>query len=265
MMYRVLLCIAWVASVVSLRAASVKLDSLTVGSVTYSNVTVVGANATDLYFTSDQGVSNVKLQFLSPELQRRFHYDPAAATKAEQQKMDDDKRFQENLAATMAARLQAARENHEAQIQASYSAAGLSDAVSADSPIGKPAPDLKFDKWIGQEPDLAGKLMIISVWSPKSASCRKWIPSLNELHKTFAGKIEMIGVTTATEAEVEQVDPKIDFPCALDPDGTFISNAHIMSLPCVMLVDTNQVVRYLGHPAAVTTNTLQTLFKSPAE
>jgi hypothetical protein len=265
MMYRVLLCIAWVASVVSLRAASVKLDSLTVGSVTYSNVTVVGANATDLYFTSDQGVSNVKLQFLSPELQRRFHYDPAAATKAEQQKMDDDKRFQENLAATMAARLQAARENHEAQIQASYSAAGLSDAVSADSPIGKPAPDLKFDKWIGQEPDLAGKLMIISVWSPKSASCRKWIPSLNELHKTFAGKIEMIGVTTATEAEVEQADPKIDFPCALDPDGTFISNAHIMSLPCVMLVDTNQVVRYLGHPAAVTTNTLQTLFKSPAE
>jgi len=35
-----------------------------------------------------------------------------------------------------------------------------------------------------------------------------------------------------------------------------------MSLPCVLLIDTNNVVRYLGHPAAVTTNSLQALLKS---
>jgi hypothetical protein len=36
---------------------------------------------------------------------------------------------------------------------------------------------------------------------------------------------------------------------------------HAAEKPCVLLIDTNNVVRYLGHPAAVTTNTLQSLLK----
>jgi hypothetical protein len=261
MMYRVFVCIAWMASALSVPAA-VKLDSLTVGSVTYSNVTVFGANATDLFFTSDQGVSNAKLKFLSPDLQKEFNYNPASGDKAEEQQIADDKRFQEDLAASITAGLHAAQQATAAQIQAPYAEAGLSDPISADSPIGKPAPKLNFDKWAGSKPDLTGQLTIISAWSPKSASCRKWIPLLNDLHKTFAGKVEVVGVTTATEAEVAQADPKTDFPSALDPAGKFLTEARITTLPCVMLVDTNGLVRYLGHPAAVTTNTLETLFQS---
>ena len=45
----------------SLGAAPVKLDSLTVGSETYSNVTFLGANATDVYFTHSLGIANVNL------------------------------------------------------------------------------------------------------------------------------------------------------------------------------------------------------------
>jgi hypothetical protein len=264
MMYRVFVCIAWIASALSVQAA-VKLDFLTVGSTTYSNVTVFGANATDLFFTSDQGVSNVKLKFLSPELQKEFNYNPTNGDKAEQQQIADDKRFQDDLAASIMAGIHAARQATAAETQAPYAEAGLSDPVSADSPIGKAAPQLNFDKWVGSKPDITGKLAIISAWSPKSASCRKWIPLLNDLHKTFAGKLEVVGVTTATEADVEQADPKADFSSAIDPAGKFLSEAHITTLPCVMLVDTNGLVRYLGHPAAVTTNTLQTLFQSGAE
>jgi hypothetical protein len=265
MMYRVLVCIAWIASALCLRADSVKLDFMTVGSVTYSNVTVFGANATDLFFTSDQGVSNVKLQFLSPELQKEFNYNPANAEKAEQQQIDENKRYQQDLAASIMAAIRATNALSEAQIQASYSAAGFSDPVSNDSPIGKPALELNFTNWVGQKPDLTGKFTIISVWSPKSIACRKWIPPLNDLYKALAGKMEMVGLTTATEAEVQQADPKIDFPCALDPEGKFLSAAGITALPCVVLVDTNGIVRYLGHPAAVTTNTLQALFKNATE
>jgi hypothetical protein len=238
---------------------------MTVGSTTYSNVTVFGANATDLFFTSDQGVSNVKLKFLSPELQQKFNYNSNAAAKFEQEQAASEKSYQENLAASLAAKVKAARDDQEAQIQATYSQAGLADAVSDASPIGKQAPDLDFTNWFGVKPELAGKFAIISVWSPKSASCRKWIPTLNGLHKTLAGKVEVLGVTTATEAEVSQSDPKTDFPSGLDPEGAFLTAAGITSLPCVLLVDTNNVVRYLGHPAAVTTNTLQGLFKSTEE
>lgn len=238
------------------------LDHLTVGSITYSNVTVFGANKTDLFFSSDQGMSNVKLKYLTAELQKQFNYNSNAAEKVEEQQFAADKAYQANLAASFAARVQAAAQEHEARLKAVYSQAGLGDAVSEDSPLGQTAPALSFTNWIGGKPDLAGKLTLVSVWSPKSASCRKWIGPMNELHRVLAGKLEVIGVTTATEDEVASADPKIDFPCALDPKGAFLSDAGVTSLPCVLLIDTNNVVRYMGHPAAVTTNTLQSLLKS---
>jgi hypothetical protein len=254
---------AVLAGALSLRA-EVKLDYMTVGSVTYSNVTVFGANDTDLFFTSDHGVSNVKLRYLSPDLQKKFNYNPTNSDQAEQEQIQNDKLFHQDVAT----RLAAARAGHQADEtngQARYSDAGLGDPVSADSPLGKPVSNLDSVKWLGPKPDLDGKFAIISIWSPKSASCRKWIPQLNDLHKALAGKVEMVGVTTATEDEVAQADPKIDFPCALDPDAKFIKAAHVQSLPCVLLLDTNEVIRYEGHPAAVTTNTLQMLLKGDAE
>jgi hypothetical protein len=265
MMYRLLIGLVWLGTAFLLRAESVALDVLTVGSTTYSNVTVFGANSTDLFFTSDQGVSNVKLKYLSPELQQKFNYNPKTGEESEQQQIDESKRYQENLAASIAAKVKAAREQQEAQIQATYSHAGLGDSVSEESPIGRTAPEMNFTNWVGVAPDLTGKFAIISVWSPKSASSRKWIPSLNTLYKALAGKVEVVGVTSATEAEVTQTEPKIDFPCALDPRSKFLSEAGITMLPCVLLVDTNNVVRYQGHPAAVTTNTLAGLLKNSEE
>jgi len=124
---------------------------------------------------------------------------------------------------------------------------------------------LSFTNWVGGEPDLQGKLTLVSVWSPKSAACKKWIAPINELQRVFAGKMEVIGVTTATGDEVANADPKINFPCAVDAGEKFLTDAGVTSLPCVLLIDTNDVVRYLGHPAAVTTNTLQSLLKGSEE
>lgn len=238
------------------------LDHLTVGSITYSNVTVFGVNKTDLFFSSDQGMSNVKLKYLNAELQKRFNYNSNAAEKVEEQQFAADQAYQANLAASFSARVQEAAQQHEERVKAVYSQAGLGDAVSEDSPLGQTAPALNFTNWIGGQPDLQGKFTLVSVWSPKSASCRKWIAPLNELQRVLAGKVEVIGVTTATEDEVANADPKINFPCALDPKGAFLIEAGVTSLPCVLLIDTNNVVRYMGHPAAVTTNTLQSLLKS---
>jgi len=265
MMYRLLICAGWMITMFSFRAGAANLDHLTVGSTTYSNVTFFGANKTDLFFSSDHGMSNVKLKYLSPELQKKFNYNSNAAEKVEEQRLASDKAYQANLAASLAARVKAEADERETQTKAAYSQAGFGDAVSDNSPLGQKAPDLTFTNWVGGEPDLQGKLTLVSVWSPKSAACKKWIAPINTLHRAFAGKMEVIGVTTATEAEVADADPKINFPCALDPSGKFLSDAGVTSLPCVLLIDTNKVVRYMGHPAAVTTNTLQTLLKSNEE
>jgi hypothetical protein len=265
MTYRLLIFSACLAAAISAHAGSTRLEYMTVGSITYSNVTVFGANATDLFFSSDHGVSNVKLKFLSPDLQRKFNYNPATSDKAEQQQIADSKRYQDNVAATIMAELRAAKQAKEAAIQAPYAEAGLADPVSDQSPIGKAAPEMNFVRWVGGRADFVGKFAIVSIWSPKSASCRKWIPAINSLHKSLMGKVEVFGITTAAEDDVEKTEPKIEFPCAIDAGGKFLEAAHITVLPCVLLLDTNRMIRYEGHPAAVTTNSLQSLFKGDEE
>jgi hypothetical protein len=59
--------------------ADERLPVLKVGSQIYSNVMITRVTGTDIYFTYDKGMANVKLRLLDPELQKRFHYDAAKA------------------------------------------------------------------------------------------------------------------------------------------------------------------------------------------
>jgi len=64
--------------------AGEKLPVLKVGSDVYTNVTVTSVTATDLIFTSDNGMGNAKLKNLDPELQKHFHYDAAKMAAVDQ-------------------------------------------------------------------------------------------------------------------------------------------------------------------------------------
>src|SRR5437588_13065023 len=68
---------------------TIKLDTLKVGTTTYSNVTVLGANSTDLYFKHSHGFANVKLKYVAPDLQKRFGYDPKTAADAERRQTEE--------------------------------------------------------------------------------------------------------------------------------------------------------------------------------
>jgi protein disulfide-isomerase len=49
----------------------------------FRNITVTMVTATDIYFTYDGGMGNVKIKDLSPELQGEFNYNPTAAAAQE--------------------------------------------------------------------------------------------------------------------------------------------------------------------------------------
>ncbi|MGH7943133.1 MAG: thioredoxin family protein [Limisphaerales bacterium] len=51
----------------------------------YTNVTVTVVTATDIYFTYDGGMGNVKLKDLSPDLQQRFHFNAGGFAAHEKQ------------------------------------------------------------------------------------------------------------------------------------------------------------------------------------
>jgi thiol-disulfide isomerase/thioredoxin len=272
MILRLFVVTGWLLAGSSLFAVNLKLNTLTIGAITYSNVSILGANASDLFFTHDHGITNVKLKYLNPDLQKQFNYDPVAAAQAERKQIENDSLYRDYIATKIVAeREQAARAAQAAQAaqaaaEAVSSGNKLADPISDRSLLGKPAPALDADKWVGSKPVSEGKFVLVSFWAPSSVPCRKWISEWNDLQKKFADKLVVIGVTSAAESEIAQMDePKIEFPCAIDSSARFTSAVGVTSIPCIMLVDPGHKVLYQGHPGALSGEILQSILEKPSE
>jgi len=244
----------------SAEAGPLKLKTLQVGPRVYRDVTVLGSNTTDIYFTHAEGIANVKLKYLNEQLQKRFNYDAQAATEAERQQAEDDARYQATLAEELAARARKAM--RDAKNAATTSDLNLADPISDKSLLGKPAPPLPT-RWLGEKPELKGKFVLTFVWTPWSIPCRKQIPELNLLQRSFAEKLAVVGVTTEAEEDVRAVEgPVAEFALALDPEAKLISAAAITSVPHALLSNPNGIVVFQGHPAVLNTNNLSSLLKA---
>jgi hypothetical protein len=83
-----LLCAVILAGLCCLTA---KAEDWTVNGKTYHNVTVGQVEADRVHITFDGGIGSLMLVDLTPELQKRFNYDPAKAKATEVQKDEDAK------------------------------------------------------------------------------------------------------------------------------------------------------------------------------
>ena len=248
----------------SVCAAPLKLDVLKVGSRTYTNVTIMGANATDLYFTHSQGIANVKLRYLDEGLRQKFKYEAQAAAEAERQQMLEDAAYQKELASQLVAKVvQAAREARNASRSSENS---LEDPISDRSLLGKPGPAIEVEKWLGAKPILKGKAVLLVFWAPWSVPCQRAIPTLNALQRAFENKLTVVGVTSDTQEEVEKMAaPKPEFALGLDTKGKLSAAAAATCVPFVLLLDSKGIVRYQGHPSAVDAKNLESLLPKPPE
>jgi thiol-disulfide isomerase/thioredoxin len=191
---------------------------------------------------------------LSKELQEKFHYDPDAAQEIEQRQLQEDTRYREGLAQEMTARAQRTIKTAEkaAQRAAITSEISLADPISDKSLLGKPAPALEVEKWLGDKPALEGKFVLIAFWEPWSIPSRKAIPALNALQKRFADRLTVIGVTTEEAGEVQAMsEPQIEFSSAIDTKGRLVNALDVRSVPYIVVADPKNIVRYQGHPGAI--------------
>jgi hypothetical protein len=248
---------------VSVLAAPSRLDRLKVGSQIYTNITVVGVNATDLYFTYDKGIKNVKLRLLDPETQKLFNYDPKAATEIERQQTQDDARFQTSVVArgvipgtSAGPGAPTANEKRHAS-----SDENIIDAISDQSPVGKPGPTIGIEKWSGSTPPptLKGKFVLVTFWTPWSIPCQKWIPPVNVLQKKFSDKLDVIGFIPEADAEDRSMDSRLEFPYAVDEKGRYQAALGVKAVPFAVLMDPSGIILYEGHPAALGEKELKTL------
>jgi thiol-disulfide isomerase/thioredoxin len=246
-----LFVVFWLLLAWATPAAQMKLKSLDACGCSFRNVTVLSFDRTHVCFTHEGGITSLKLRYLEPTLQKRFDYDPLVAAEVEREQADNDARYQSSILSNMVAQAQQAA--LAARRAAATSENSLADPVSNHSLIGKPAPAIKGEKWLGEKPALEGKVVVVAFWAPWSIPCRKYIPELDALQKKFAGELAVVGVTTESEAEVAAMaEPKVEFSSMVDAQAEFGATVGVTSVPYVMLMDRNGVVRYQGHPTAIT-------------
>lgn len=260
-----LMALALISALTLTGEEQVKLNTLKVGKKTYRRVTVLGVSETDLYFRHSSGISNIKLKYLSPELQQRFDYDPVAAEEAERRQIEEESVYFETVALDIAERAQkaaaaAAAAAKAASQRAASTEAALADPIGEQSLINQPAPKLEFGTWLGDKPEIEGKAILIFFWTTWSTPCRKAAGEMNKLRKSFQDRLVIIGWSAQAESELTEFnDEKIDFPLAVDPNGKLAKAASITSVPQAMLIDAQGIVRYVGHTSALTASALKKL------
>jgi cytochrome c biogenesis protein CcmG, thiol:disulfide interchange protein DsbE len=258
-----ILLLLWMLICSAAAAEQLKLDTLKAGATVYKDVTVLGANTTDLYFRHANGFANVKLKYLSPALQKRFDYNPKAAEEAEKRQNEAEILYQTSLRASAVPAAKSAVAKATGWLGTET---GLSDPISDKSPLGKTAPELSVEKWLGDKPDLEGKFVLISFWASWSAPCRQYIPELNALQKKYGEKLVIVGVTAEPEKDLSDfAGPRLEYASAIDTKAKLTAAAGVTSIPCVLLADPKGVILYQGHPAALTEKRLQTVLSRPSE
>jgi hypothetical protein len=255
---RLLVCLVLAMLVVSVGAEQIKFATMKVGSRVYKNVAVLGVNATDVFFTHSQGISNARLKNLDPELQRLFNYDEEAAEAAERQQMEDNEEFNKQVVSSIETDARIAKESQR-RLELTCDES-LADPLSETSPIGRALPELKVERWIGDKPNSQGRFQLIFLWAPWSQASKKFLPEMDALEQKLPKEVVCFGLVSEAASDPEtDAGVRMGFATGIDPTGKFLEALGVTSLPQVVLVDPKGMVRYLGHPAALNEKRLQEL------
>ena len=129
----------------------------------------------------------------------------------------------------------------------------------ANNMQGKPAPAFFIDQWISNPVEVDGKVLLVEFWATWCAPCRKSIPHLNELAKHFGDDIAIIGVSSEEASKVRLFISKtpMNYGVAIDAKRTMQKAIACTSIPFVMVVSSDGIVRWQGNPIGLTKNIVQ--------
>lgn len=117
---------------------------------------------------------------------------------------------------------------------------------------GKKAPELKVEKWLNEEPDRKGKVVLIDFWATWCPPCRALIPELNDWQKEFKNNLVVIGVSDEPESKVRgfMKSHPVGYAMAVDTRGKESTKGQIgvVGIPHVMVIDSTGVCRWQGFP-----------------
>jgi cytochrome c biogenesis protein CcmG/thiol:disulfide interchange protein DsbE len=120
----------------------------------------------------------------------------------------------------------------------------------ADDVRGKKAPEFSVDKWLTDEPNRKGKVVLIDFWATWCPPCRQAIPELAEFQKKFKDDLVVIGISDEDTVKVKDFmsSTKIDYSVAVDSAKKMNKAINVEGIPHVIIISTDGVVRWQGFP-----------------
>jgi thiol-disulfide isomerase/thioredoxin len=129
----------------------------------------------------------------------------------------------------------------------------------ADVKPGDPLPSLSLN-YLGQQPELSGKPVLVEFWATWCPPCRKSIPHLNEVYAKYKDKgLTIVGITNEDEATVKKFQEKIPmtYNVAINAPQQLLQQFGVEGIPTAFLVDKSGKVVWAGHPMELTESMIQ--------
>lgn len=119
--------------------------------------------------------------------------------------------------------------------------------------VGEPLPKLSVN-FLGTEPELEGKAVLLEFWATWCPPCRESIPHLNELHAKFKDRgLQIVGVTDEANSVIRKFQKEVpmDYPTATDTGGRLNKKMGVSGIPAAFLANKAGVIVWQGHPATL--------------
>jgi len=116
--------------------------------------------------------------------------------------------------------------------------------------------------YLGKQPELAGKPLLVEFWATWCPPCRKSIPHLNEIYSKYKAQgLQIVGITDEDEATVKKFQKQIpmDYNVAINTPGSIYEEFGIQAIPTAFLVDKSGKIVWTGHPMELSETEIQSV------
>jgi thiol-disulfide isomerase/thioredoxin len=119
---------------------------------------------------------------------------------------------------------------------------------------GDPLPTLALN-YLGKQPELSGRPVLVEFWATWCPPCRKSIPHLNEIYAKYKSQgLEIVGITDEDEATVKKFQQQVpmEYNVAINTPQSVYQQFGVEAIPTAFLVNKGGKIVWTGHPMELT-------------
>jgi thiol-disulfide isomerase/thioredoxin len=131
---------------------------------------------------------------------------------------------------------------------------------------GKAMPEFVVERWITQADEPRGRLLLIDFWATWCRPCIASLPKLRQIAGAYRDDVCVVGLSSEKRDDFESGMRKLNlnadefnYALAIDPQRRVQQAFGVRGIPYISIASADGIVRWQGHPNALTPETLDSL------